>query len=131
MRYMFNLDDYDEIIEKLNEEYLDCFFSSLKQHKASEDEDYTYYAYSCRIVIPELKISVREGAIYDKETEELVSDAVLLYPLDETDPSNPTDCYSNCFLSSLISQWASMEGLNTNPQCYIDSQEFVFWDTEE
>ena len=127
----FYLDDYDGMLDSIQEEFEWGFFSVLKQTKVAEEDGFEYYSYGCRILIPELKISIREGTVYDKETGEATCDCYFFYSLDEKDPAKFTDCFSNCFVSSLVGQLASQKKLNSNPMCFIDEQEMDFNDMDK
>lgn len=125
MKYTFHLDEYydimDEIYDRMEREGKSFI------HLGVVDEDgWAITAYSFRVVIPELNISAREGiGAYNDPDGKFAEDQVLLYPLNETDPENVLDVYSNCTLPGLIAEYSANNNGNDNPTCYIDDEEFV------
>lgn len=128
MKYEFKLDDYYEALKSISEKTKAGEYG-FKQLKVSEDEEGALYVYGCRVVIPELGISVREGVEYytgeEYEDEEYEEDSVVIYPENEKDPHNFIEKCSNELLTSLVSQIGDEKTGNPNPTCYIDDEEFV------
>lgn len=128
MKYEFKLDDYYQALESISKK-TDAGEYGFKKVKVTENEDGELYAYGCRVVIPELGISVREGVEYyageDDEEEEYEEDSIIIYPENEKDPHNFIESCSNALLTSLVSQIGYEKTGNPNPTCYIDDEEFI------
>lgn len=121
MKYEFEITDYDDIMDTINERE-DVQKYGFKMSQAYENDEWGGIAYGWRIIIPDLGISIREGYVYDLETEEQECDSILIYPLDEKDPAKPEDSYSNISIEYLVDLLndKGIEKIN----CIIDDEEF-------
>ena len=129
MRYEFRIRDYDEIMYSIKEreDYQAHGFGYLRVD-AHPDDNSILYAYGYRIVIPELEISVRPGVEYIGEGNDAEAiDSVIIYELEERDASNYYDSYCNISVEALIGMITRDKKKESNPLCYIDDSEFVFY----
>lgn len=131
MKFLFKPNEYCDVIDILDKKY-DSIYGVLDQYKIDENEDTELYAYGLSIDVPELNITVRPGAEYDKneEIEDSPTPSFVIYPYHEKEPTEYRCSFCGAEFEQLIESIRKEQENKKGsvPECIIDEDDFDLFD---